>query len=65
VLQVRWNNGSAVAQPPRIFLRAWPFQPTAAAFTGTLALSLLLLWGFKAHTGALPAGQCARSYASC
>ncbi|WIA17727.1 hypothetical protein OEZ85_009243 [Tetradesmus obliquus] len=55
VLQVRWNNGSGIAQSPRVFLRAWPFQPTAGAFTGTLALSLLALWAVQMHTGALPA----------
>jgi hypothetical protein len=57
VLQVRWNNGSAIAQSPRIFLRALPFQPTGKAFAGTLALSLLALWAIKAKTGALPAGK--------
>lgn len=57
VLQVRWNNGSGIAQSPRVFLRAWPFQPTAGAFTGTLALSLLALWAVQMHTGALPAGK--------
>jgi hypothetical protein len=58
VLQVRWNNGSAIAESPRIFLRALPFQPSGKAFTGTLALSLLALWAIKAQTGAIPAGNC-------
>jgi hypothetical protein len=65
VLQVRWNNGSAIAQSPRIFLRALPFQPTGAAFTGTLGLSLLALWAVKAKTGAVPAGEAAAGVQLC